>query len=71
MEFAFAFVAGIIVGMLVTAIATLRMRVGSLLIDTSDPEKDIYRLDIDDLENISKKDFIMLRVDSHANLSQK
>lgn len=71
MEFAFAFIAGIVIGMLAAAFATLRMRAGVLMIDKTNPEKDIYRLEIDDLDNVSSKDFIILRVDSHADLSQK
>lgn len=71
MEFAFAFIAGIVIGMLVSAIAIVRMQVGTFLIDRSDHQKDICRLDINDLDDIAKKDFIILRVDSHADLSQK
>lgn len=41
---------------------------GTLRIDTSNPEKDIYRLEINDLEHISEKKRIVLKIDKHANL---
>lgn len=45
---------------------------GALLIDTHDPEKDIYRLQLkDDLSALSDKKAITLLVDSHADLSQE
>lgn len=44
---------------------------GTLKIDHSNPEKDVYRLEIDDLESLSKKHKIVLKVDSRANLSQE
>nr|DAD58024.1 MAG TPA: hypothetical protein [Caudoviricetes sp.] len=45
--------------------------VGTLKIDHSDPEKDVYRIDIDDLDKLSKKKRIVLKVDNDADLSQK
>lgn len=44
---------------------------GVIRIDQSNPEKDIYRLDIDDIDKLSKKKRILLKVDVHADLSQK
>lgn len=44
---------------------------GTLKIDHSNPEKDVYRLEIDDLECLSKKHKIVLKVDNRANLSQE
>lgn len=46
-------------------------KVGTLKIDHSDPEKDIYRIDINDLDKLSKKKLIILKIDNNANLSQK
>lgn len=46
-------------------------KVGTLKIDHSDPEKDIYRIDINDLDKLSKKKLIILKIDNHADLSQK
>lgn len=44
---------------------------GTLRIDHSDPEKDIYRLDLDDLDAINKKKRVILTIDHDADLSQK
>lgn len=41
---------------------------GVLLIDTSNPEKDIFRLELDTLDGLDKKKTILLKVDSHAQL---
>lgn len=44
---------------------------GTLRIDHSDPEKDIYRIEIDNLDKLSKKKRIILKVDNDADLSQE
>ena len=44
---------------------------GTLRIDHSNPEKDLYRFDIDDLDSLTKKKRIMLKVDSNADLSHE
>ncbi len=49
----------------------LRSGFGVLRIDHSDPDKDVYRLDIDKIDDISKKKRVLLKVDHHADLSQK
>jgi hypothetical protein len=44
---------------------------GMLRIDHSNPAKDIYRVEIEDLDILSKKKRVILKVDNHADLSQK
>lgn len=45
---------------------------GTLQIDTSDPTKDIYRLDLDvDLDKLATQKTVTLIVNSGADLSQK
>lgn len=44
---------------------------GILRVDRSDPEKDIYRIEIDDLDCLAKCNRIVLKIDSNADLSQK
>lgn len=44
---------------------------GTLLIDTSDSEKDLYKFCIDDLDSLSKKKKIVIKVDSKAVLSHQ
>lgn len=63
------------IGIVIEAIATyfifcFRTERGVMLIDHSDPEKDVCRIDLDGRLNRKTKKFI-LRVDHNANLSQK
>lgn len=44
---------------------------GTLRIDHSNPDKDVYRIELDDLDNLSKKKRIVLQVDNNAELSQE
>ena len=43
---------------------------GTLRIDHSNLEKDVYRFEIDDLEKLNKKAYIELKIDHYADLSQ-
>ena len=63
---------GFIFGVAITLIVRLnRTSFGTLRIDHSNLEKDIYRIDIEDLDKLSKKKVIMLTIDNNAHLSQK
>lgn len=71
MNFAFvlgAWVLGVIIGVL---IAHFEKPHGTLRIDHSNPEKDIYRMEFDELDTLSKKTRVVLKVDNNANLSQE
>ena len=59
---------GSIVTVLIIFLKSVR---GTLRIDHSDPNKDIYRLDLDDLDVLTRKKQVILDIDHHANLSQK
>lgn len=65
------FAIGVIVGAIGYAVCQ-RMFVahGTLRIDHTKPEKDIYRFEIDDLEKLNKKAYVELKIDHHADLSQ-
>lgn len=68
----FLFLVGVIVGVLITWIMyRLKTIHGILKIDTSNIEQDIYRICIDDLDNLSKKKRVVLKVDPNATLSQE
>lgn len=70
MEFMF-FTAGVLVGSIIYAIIQgVSMAHGTLRIDHSDPEKDVYRLEIGDLDKLNKKHYVELKIDHHADLSQ-
>lgn len=65
--------AGIAIGMFVSYMVLIgKTAYGTLRIDHTNPEKDLYRIDIDgNFDNISKEKRIVLKVDNDANLSQK
>ena len=48
-----------------------KTKYGTLRIDHSNPEKDIYRIEFDNLDDIDKKKHVYLKIDNNANLSQK
>ena len=63
---------GVLVGSIVTGvIICIRSGYGALRIDRSNPDKDVYRLDINEIDNLHKKKRVWLKVDSKADLSQK
>ena len=72
MEYLFVLI-GLLVGSIISSIIFfIRYRtVGTLRIDHSDPVKDVYRIEIDDLDGLIKKKHVILKVDNNANLSQK
>lgn len=66
------FLAGVVVGVPMTMIAyKLLNHAGTLRIDSSDPDKEVYRFDVDNLDILSKKKVVWLKVDKNADLSQK
>ena len=66
------FVGGMMVGIIVAVIIhSLRTTVGTLRIDRTNPEKDVYRFDVDNLDKLSKQKRIILKVDNKAIISQK
>lgn len=72
MEYLFVLI-GLLVGSIISNIIFfIRYRtVGTLRIDHSDPVKDVYRIEIDDLDGLIKKGHVILKVDNNADLSQK
>ena len=66
-------IAGVLVGIIASYIfQVVQTAYGTLRIDHTDPEKDLYRIDIDgNFDNISKEKRIILKIDNNADLSQK
>ena len=72
MNYYLVFTLGVIFGGVITNIISgLNKGYGVLRIDSSNPKKDVYRIEFDNLENLSKRKYIMLKVDANANLSRK
>ena len=71
MTFLFGMFAGFFIASLISFICFCFMARGTLKIDHSDPEKDLYRFEIDDLDNLSKRKRVILSIKHDADLSQK
>lgn len=66
------FLLGFIAGTIIACVAAaFKQAYGTLKIDRSDPEKDIYRICLDKLDDLPKKKRVMLKVDPYADLSQE
>lgn len=65
------FVIGVICGIIASKIfQRFRKTIGTLIVDMSDPDKDIYRLEIDNLDNIPKMKYILLKVETSKEIAQ-
>lgn len=71
-ELVIAFLLGMAIGMfIINLIWSMQKTTGTLRIDHSDPGRDLYRFEIDDLENINEKKRITLHIDHNAHISQE
>ena len=63
---------GVVAGSAITSIMYwMKRSTGTLRIDHSNPERDLYRFDIYDIKRLSTKKEIVLKIDNNADLSQK
>ena len=66
-----ASIIGCLIGTIVTNIIHhVWFSQGTLKIDHANPEKDIYRLEIGDLDRLAKKRYVVVKIDNNADLSQ-
>lgn len=66
------FLGGVAIGIIISIVLNfLKTSYGILKIDVSDSEKEMYRICLDDLDDLKKKKRIMLKVDSNADLSHE
>ena len=66
------FILGIIAGLATAGLyLTLTSATGVLRIDRSNPNKDRYRFDIDDIDILNRKKRVLLSIDTNADLSQE
>ena len=64
------FILGLIAGSIVaTIIFYVRIPIGTLKIDRTNPEKDVFRIDIENLHEFKKRTKVLLIVDPNADLS--
>lgn len=71
-EFLIAHAIGLVLGSIITnLIFYIRSASGTLKIDHSNPEKDVYRFEVvDSLDKLNNKKNIVLKIDNNADLSQ-
>ena len=50
---------GIIIGLVIEALKT---SVGTLIIDETDPNTDVYRIEIDDLDKLANRKRVILKI---------
>lgn len=58
-------------GFLIERLRVKRSIFGTLRIDRSNPEKIIYRFEMDDIDGLKNKKMVVLKIDNNADLSQK
>ena len=66
-NFLAVFMAGVVVALFVVS----RLHAGTIIVDWTDPEKDIYRINMFDLGLLEKRKYILLNVDRRVDPSQK
>ena len=66
----FMLVLGVLIGSLVVLIYCRCVTMsGVLRIDHSDPDKDIYQINLNSLDDLAKKKRVVLKVDNNAKLN--
>ena len=68
--FFFAFILGMFVGMTIDRMGWFKSS-GVLYIDRSNPDRDLYRLEIDELESLNDKTRVVLTIEHDVILSQE
>ena len=72
LEFLLWFILGALTEAIMASIwQAIRSTRGVLRIDHSDPAKDVYRIELDDLDAVNGKKYVELKIDYNAHLSQK
>lgn len=72
LQFYLAFLAGVAFGALISEVIwCIQSARGTLKIDMNNPEKDVYRIDIDNLDVLSKKKKLVCDIEKGVDLSQQ
>ena len=71
MDYLILFACGFVSSIVTMIVMYLTSARGTLRIDHSNPEKDVYRIEMGDLDKLKKKKRLILKIDHDADLSQK
>ena len=71
MDYLILFICSFVSSIMTMIVMYLTSARGTLRIDHSNPEKDVYRIEINNLEDLSRKKRVILDVDNRAILSQE
>lgn len=71
MDYLILFICSFVSSIMTMIVMYLTSARGTLRIDHSNPEKDVYRIEINNLEDLSRKKRVILDVDNSAILSQE
>ena len=64
-------IVGVVIGIIGSAIWSRAHVCGIIEVDCSDPDKDVYRLVVDDLKSLTKKRRIVFKVNRNAHFSRE
>ena len=62
---------GVVVGIVISIVWSRTHVCGTIEVDCSDPDKDVYRLVVDDLKSLTKKRWIVFKVNRNAHFSRE
>ena len=70
MEFVI-YMCGVVAGIAISIIWSRAHICGTIEVDCSDPDKDVYRLVVNDLKSLTKKKRIVFKVNRNAHFSRE
>ena len=65
------YMCGVVVGIVISIIWSMMHACGTIEVDCSDPDKDVYRLVVNDLKSLTKKRRIVFKVNRNAHFSRE
>ena len=65
------YMCGVVAGIVISIIWSRTHACGTIEVDCSDPDKDVYRLVVNDLKSLTKKRRIVFKVNRNAHFSRE
>ena len=64
-------ICGVVVGVVISIVWFRAHVCGTIEVDCSEPDKDVYRLVVNDLKSLTKKRWIVFKVNRNAHFSRE